>query len=492
MSVPAPAPSRRRMTVVRLLAVAATVALGATLLTTASSAEGEPSLAAVPRAECGPGSRPETSIQGRVPAKDYETGRAQKGYTCNTRQVSHHGGSGGFKVLRYVDRTGRACAYYDSTLLSPIDVPFNVGREGTGVVVLDMSDPRRPKQTANLVTPAMQSPHESLLLNKRRGLLVAVLGNPATNVGVIDVYDLKADCRSPQLLSSTPSGVFGHESGFAPDGKTFYVASTGGQTLVAVDLTDPRAPRPIWTRSGVVYHGMRVSADGNRLYVAEIGQPGNGVISNGGLAILDVSEIQARKPDPQVPVVSKLAWRSGSIPQVAEPITIRGREYLLEVDEFANNGTDELEVYDADAKVGAARLIDISDEKHPRVVSNIRLQVNQPRARKGPSQNDPGAQLPVQGYAGHYCSVPRAKDPKLVACSFIASGLRIFDIRNPRAPKEVGYFNKPLAPGQEPVREGAHAMSAPAWDLKRKQVWYTDGNTGFYAVRLTNGIAPRW
>ena len=34
-------------------------------------------------------------------------------------------------------------------------------------------------------------------------------------------------------------------------------------------------------------------------------------------------------------------------------------------------------------------------------------------------------------------------------------------------------------------------MSAPAWDPKRRQVWYTDGNTGFFAVRLTNGIAPR-
>jgi hypothetical protein len=491
--VPSTSPrSRPRAAVVRLLAVLSVVALGGTLLTTTSSAESEPSLAAVPRADCGPGSRPETSIQGRVPARDYETGRAQKGYTCNTRKVGHFGGSGGFKVLRYVDRSGRVCAFYDSTLLSPIDVPYNVGREGTGVVVLDMSDPRRPKQTANLVTPAMQSPHESLLLNKRRGLLVAVLGNPATNVGVIDVYDLKDDCRSPRLLSSTPSGVLGHESGFAPDGKTFYVSSTGGQTLVAVDLTDPRAPRPIWTRTGVNYHGMRVSADGNRLYVAEIGRPADGRLSNGGLAILDVSEIQARKPDPQVPVVSRLSWRSGSIPQVAIPITIRGHEYLLEVDEFANYRTDELALYDAEAKVGAARLIDIADEKHPRVVSNIRLEVNQPWARKGPSRNDPGAQLPVQGYAGHYCSVPRAEDPKLVACSFIASGLRIFDIRDPRAPKEVGYFNKPLQPGLENGREGAHAMSAPAWDLKRKQVWYTDGNTGFWAVRLTNGSAPRW
>jgi hypothetical protein len=485
-----PARHRPRAAALRLLAVTGVIALGATLLSTASNAEGEPSLAAVPRADCGPGSRPETSIQGRVPAKDYETGRARRGYTCNTRQVSHHGGSGGFKVLRYIDRAGHTCAFYDSTLLLPSDVPFNVGREGTGVVVLDMADPRKPRQTANLVTPAMQSPHESLLLNKRRGLLVAVLGNPATNVGVIDVYDVKEDCREPRLLSSTPTGVFGHESGFAPDGKTFYVASTGGQTLVAVDLTDPRLPRPIWTRTGVVYHGMRVSADGNRLYVAEIGKPGNGVISNGGLAILDVSEIQARKPAPKVPVVSKLSWRSGSIPQVAIPITIRGRDHLLEVDEFANSPTDKPTLYDPDAKVGAARLIDIADEKHPRVISNIRLQVNQPWARRGPARNDPGAQLPIQGYTGHYCSVPRVKDPKLVACSFVASGLRIFDISNPRKPKEVGYFNKPLArPGLKPAREGAYAMSAPAWDLRRKQVWYTDGNTGFYAVRLTNGIA---
>ncbi|HLN77194.1 MAG TPA: hypothetical protein VK204_09120, partial [Nocardioidaceae bacterium] len=185
-------------------------------------------------------------------------------------------------------------------------------------------------------------------------------------------------------------------------------------------------------------------------------------------------------------------WRSGSIPQVPIPITIRGHKYLLEVDEFANYRTNQPTVYDAGAKVGAARLINIDDERHPRVVSNIRLQVNQPWARKGPSQNDPGAQLQVQGYAAHYCSVPRPKNPKLVACSFIASGLRIFDIRHPRAPKEVGYFNKPLAPGVKPPREGAHAMSAPAWDLARKQVWYTDGNTGFYAVRLNNGIAPRW
>ena len=71
----------------------------------------------MPRADCGPGSRPETSIQGRVPKADYTSGRAERGYLCNTRQVAHQGASGGFKTLRYTDRKGNTCAFYDSTLL---------------------------------------------------------------------------------------------------------------------------------------------------------------------------------------------------------------------------------------------------------------------------------------------------------------------------------------------------------------------------------------
>ena len=91
--------------------------------------------------------------------------------------------------------------------------------EGLGVIALDMTDPRNPVQTATLTSPAMLSPHESLLVNKKRGILAAVLGNPATNLGIVDLYDVGADCRSPELLSSTRSAAFGHESGFARDGK---------------------------------------------------------------------------------------------------------------------------------------------------------------------------------------------------------------------------------------------------------------------------------
>ena len=67
------------------------------------SATGSSFPAPTPKADCGPGARPETDIQGRVPTADYESGRAARGYLCNTRQVSHQGNTGGFKVLRYRD-----------------------------------------------------------------------------------------------------------------------------------------------------------------------------------------------------------------------------------------------------------------------------------------------------------------------------------------------------------------------------------------------------
>ena len=88
----------------------------------------EPPLVATPEAECGPGSRPETGLQGRVSPEDHATGRAAEGFTCNTEVVGSFtdpntlGTVGGFKVERYVDSSGHECAYYDTTLLFPTDV----------------------------------------------------------------------------------------------------------------------------------------------------------------------------------------------------------------------------------------------------------------------------------------------------------------------------------------------------------------------------------
>jgi WD40 repeat protein len=336
----------------------------------------------------------------------------------------------------------------------------------------------------------MLSPHESLLVNQRRGLLAAVLATPATALGIVDIYDVKTDCRHPRKLSSSPTGVLGHESGFSPDGRTFWTASSSA-SLVAIDLSNPARPKRIFQQFGVVYHGLRLSADGRTMYVAHIGTPTLNRFSNGGLRILDVSQVQDRKPNPKVTILSSLGWREGSIPQAAEPFTRNGHRYVLEVDEYANFNPTDLSLNQLKAPVGAARIINVDDSRNPYVVSDLRLQVHQPANRAGDQQNDPGAIVPVQGYTAHYCSVPYRDNPKVVACSMNLSGLRVFDIRDLRHPKEVAYFNRPIQPLANPLNPLAiagYAMSQNTWDVKRRSIWYTDVNSGFYVVRLTNGV----
>ncbi|RNL59965.1 hypothetical protein EFK50_21495 [Nocardioides marmoriginsengisoli] len=485
------ASAQRAAAVRRLLAVAAVLLALVGGWAMSGSAAPALSTAPVPKAKCGPGSLPETSTQGRVPTADYRSGRVKKGYLCNTRQIGHQGSSGGFKTLRYTDSKGRTCAFYDSTLTVPRDVVSNtLSGDGLGVVVLDMTNPAKPKKTANLVSVGMLSPHESLLVNQKRGLLVGVMGTAVTAPGILDVYDVKTDCRKPRLLSSSLSGILGHESGFSPDGKTYYVAGVLG-TFTAVDLTNPKKPKVVYKTGGVVYHGLRLSDDGRTMYVANIGQVGPAGISGAGLRIIDVSQIQDRKPNPKARILSTITWPNASIPQVAEPFVSKGHKYVFEVDEFVDlfsfKGLSNL----VHSPVGAARIINVDDPKHPRVVSNIRLKVHEPDQRGGAQKNDPMAWFPAQGYAAHYCGMPTRNNPKIAGCSMILSGLRLFDIRDVKRPKEVGYFNKPVPRINKAALVpaiGAYAMSQPAWDLKRNEVWYTDTNSGFYVVRLTNGI----
>ena len=478
-------PTARRLSlgVVAVVLGSATMAWGAASVPTRAAAL---PTTPVPRPACDPGGVPETGLQGQVPAADVEAGKVADGFRCNVAVVGRQGVSGGFKVERYVDESGRVCAFYDTTTLFPSNVA-GLPDDETGVAVLDMTDPTNPVRTASLSTPAMQSPHESLVVNQERGLVVAVLGNALTGPGQVDVYDASDDCRTPVFQSSLPLGVLGHESGFSPDGRTFWAASLGANTLVAVDLTDPAVPTIAYAGAWTT-HGVQISADGNRAYLAAgTGFPRNelGVRSDvEGLQVLDVSQVQARVPDPVVTEVGRVTWPEITIPQTAIPVTIGGRPYVVEVDEFSNDAAGRL-AFNGE-RVGAARIIDISDETAPVVVSNIRLAVNNPEHRAAVA-GDPGATSPVGGYAGHYCNVPQRVEPGILACSFLASGLRVFDIRDPLRPRESGYFVRPVPPG------GAanDALSSPAFDVARRQVWYADGSTGFWALQLSPSAWPR-
>jgi hypothetical protein len=437
-----------------------------------------PPIKPVPRAKCGPGAKLEPDIQGRVPA-----GSATDGLWCNLSLLAHQGVAGGFKVYDYVDEAGHECAFYDTALVFPVNAA-NLNSSSLGVAVLDMKDPAKPVQTDTLTEPAMLSPHESLNVNQRRGLIAAVSGNPATYPGWVSVYDASKDCRHPVLQSSAPLARLGHESGFSEDGKTFYATGTAYRSITAIDVTDPKQPHVVW-QGDEQTHGMTLSPDGNRAYLA------NPDVEFGDMIVLDTSEIQARKANPHAREVSRITWDRVSIPQNAIPFTSNGKPYVLEFDEYNANTLDPSGDPDA---VGAGRIIDISDERKPKIVAHLRLQVNEP-AEHDRFKDDPGADGPAngggQGYAAHYCNLDSRVDPKLVACSFIVSGLRLFDISEITKPKEIGYF---VAPTQaKPENQGQasnYAMSMPAFVPKRREVWFSDATSGFYALRIADSVWP--
>ena len=452
--------------------------VGQTIKPTTLQDPPEPGNVATPTTPCAAGSHPLTGFpDGRVPGSVISSGAAANGFTCNLSFVAHQGSSGGFKVFSYTDPAGHMCAYYDTALLFPTNAISLANLPSLGVAVLDMSDPSHPVQTATLTSLPMLSPHESLSLNAKRGLLGAVLGNPATYPGDVAFYSLAQDCRHPVLDFTGLIARFGHEGAFSPDGNTFWATGTAIPSITAIDVSDPRHPHDVW-QGNMISHGLSISDNGD---IAYISNP-----TGGELDTLDVSQIQNRVPHPQVKEISRLTWSNVTIPQSSASMVINRHPYLLEFDEYAYS----LGKSEPPDTVGAARLVDIADEAHPRVVSNLRLAVNQPAAHKAAAL-DPGALSPVQGYAGHYCSIPREIDPEIVACSFINSGLRIFNVSDPAHPREVAYY---VAPPKAAVENGLQAsdfaMSRPAYDPAQREVWYTDGTSGFYVVKLDPAIWP--
>ena len=65
----------------------------------------------------------------------------------------------------------------------------------------------------------------------------------------------------------------------------------------------------------------------------------------------------------------------------------------------------------------------------------------------------------------------------MVACSFITSGLRVFDITDLLHPQEIAYYVAPTQPRAENgFMASDFAMSKPVIVPDRREVWYTDGD----------------
>ena len=489
----------------------------------------------VPKAACGPNDRPETALQGQVPAAMRAAGF--NGFNCNLELIGQARGDGAnWQTTQFKQRLNpaasangrnngegnrdRVCGYHGTAAVAR-SLP---GRTNFGTRVIDLTDPRNPTITAYLNTPAMHDPWESLKVNERRNLLGADNGQNGGGGPEVDIYDLSDDCRFPQLLASMPVGtgadggmvapVIGHEGSWAPDGLTYYGGDLRNRQYFAVDTTDPTKPKLIarWVPGIANVHGMSISDDGNRGYFVSLGGLGStpevvldpATPPSNGLLIYDLSEIQARMPNPQVRLVSKLLWKDGSVAQHTIPVRIKGKPYVIFIDEGGSGGLSNSAQLAAACARGLppfpmARIIDVSDETNPKIVSRLALETHDPANCAQVAPDIVG--LATFTYGSHMCSVDNKKHATTLACGYFNSGVRVFDIRDPQRPQEIAYYNPPgtrtPSPGSNHNRVGGWVPGGPDWcsaqvqlDADRGLLWTTCQDNGAVVLKFRQGVWP--
>ena len=473
---------------------------------------------AVPRATCSPGDHPETALQGQVPA--YLRAQGFQGFNCNLQLIGQSRGDGAnWQSTEFKDSAGHTCGYHGTAFST-------AGRTHTGVPVVNLSDRTNPQPTGYLTTISMLDPWESLKVNERRQLLAADNGHNGGGGPEVDIYDISQDCRSPQLLATVAVGqangstgvplpVVGHEGSWAPDGLTYYggdLRTNGGQ-YYAVDTIDPVHPKLIttWVPGFANVHGMSIRDDGNRGYFVSLGTSGGAagltdptIPASNGLLIYDLSQIQARVANPQVPLISKLLWKDGSGAQHTIPAKIGGKQYLVFIDEAGSGGFSSAAQIQAACAAGMppfpmARIIDISDETNPTIVSRLSLESHAAKACSMVTPDLVG--LSIFTYGSHYCSVDNKQNATTLACGYFNSGIRVFDIRDPAHPKEIAYYNPAgvttASPGSNHATTGQWRAGGPDWcsaqvhlDAASGTLWTTCQDNGVLTLKFENGVWP--
>lgn len=150
----------------------------------------------------------------------------------------------------------------------------------------------------------------------------------------------------------------------------------------------------------------------------------------------------------------------------------------------------------------SARMVDIADERRPKIVARFLNEVADPRnceqvigdvqtTTRGAARADltyPVVAPALFQYDDHYCTPDRLRDPTILACAQIMSGLRVYDIRDPQRPKEIAYYNPGTVAADDPTVDWALAHPVVRRDLG--QIWFVTTFGGFFAVEFENGLWP--
>ena len=341
----------------------------------------------------------------------------------NTRRISHVDCDGGGQV--WVDGT----TMYVSHMRPP---------EGTSIY--DVADPANPKLLATLAVPMGWHSHK---VRVKDGIMVVNYekfreGAPEFGGG-LGIYDVSNPAR-PKLINHWKSGGEGggvHRYDF--DGRYAYISPTApgfvGNIVMILDLLNPAKPEEVgrWWIPGQnvgageeylwddyvrprCHHPLR---EGNRLYVS---------YWHHGMFILDIEDMS--RPKLVSGMNSSPAHPHPTHTAMPIPGLIKGRKIMVVADEDV-------------AKLRPAPpsftwFYDISDERQPMPISTFQVAGLDPDGAPQPMMM--GCHQPSERFTG-----------TILPFAWFAQGLRLVDIADPFAPKEVGFFEPDIPAGCERV-----------------------------------------
>ena len=224
------------------------------------------------------------------------------------------------------------------------------------------------------------------------------------------------------------------------------------------------------------------------------------------LVVLDVSDIQFRRPNQQIRIVSRLFWNDQGQAEQMLPFVSRGRSYLISTDESGGQaGVGRLAAACARgaSPYGYSSIIDITDETKPRIVSKIMLEVHDPKNCTKFLSEPPEVGGGPLDYSTERCALDRPVNPTMAACGSRGTGTRVFDMRDPLHPAEIAYWKGPaprkaFLPGSgswspdadrtvEKQAGLARFVKAPSADGKGRELhlWIVGDAGGFQVLRFS-------
>ena len=309
--------------------------------------------------------------------------------------------------------------------------------------------------------------------------------NKRFDEGVL-IWDV-SDPINPKTLGHYFTRASGTHRNFYSGGRYVHLSAAApgydGQIYEIVDVADPAKPVEVgrwWMPGQDVAHGEKPPRPGISLHGPPYVSGNLAFLSygSGGMVILDISDVTRPK------LVSTLSYSPPFLDNIGVHTVQPFQNRRLA---FVNS---ESIAEDCREALPQASIVDISDPAQPLLLSIL----PRPEPPPGLPYNDfcgKGGRFGPHNVNEHQHSGDIEQQRDLFYLTYFNAGLRVFDVRNPRQPHEVGYFIPP-----DPQRRygplPASKLVTEVEDVlvdRRGYIYITDKNQGLWILRYMGEAA---